>query len=170
MCVGGIRSKKVKKDFDYSFYLGPDYQNAYRPDIHTSTIVSNHVSWFDTMNIFQYFNVAMTLDMGFKNMPLMGKMSALIDSLYLPRGSGEEKRQEAIKTIVDRQIHTENTGDCNPLLIFAEGGTTNNTALLKFKKGAFVGEKRIKPIILDYSVGTMHPAYDIIEILVLAIL
>ena len=25
MCVGGIRSKKIKKDFDYSFYLGPDY-------------------------------------------------------------------------------------------------------------------------------------------------
>jgi hypothetical protein len=39
----------------------------------------------------------MTLDLGFKNMPIMGKMSALIDSLYLPRGSGEEKRKEAIK-------------------------------------------------------------------------
>lgn len=52
MCVGGIRSKKVKKDFDYSYYLGPDYQNQFRKDIHTSTIISNHVSWFDTMNIF----------------------------------------------------------------------------------------------------------------------
>lgn len=112
----------------------------------------------------------MTLDIGFKNMPLMGKMSALIDSLYLPRGSGEEKRKEAIKSIGDRQKITEETGDFNPLLVFAEGGTTNNTALLKFKKGAFVAEKRVKPILLDYEVGSMHPAYDIIEVLVLAIL
>ena len=67
------------------------------------------MSWFDTMNIFQYYSVAMTLDIGFKNMPLMGKMSALIDSLYLPRGSGEEKRKEAIKTIGDRQEITEQT-------------------------------------------------------------
>jgi hypothetical protein len=55
-------------------------------------------------------------------------------------------------------------------LIFAEGGTTNNSALLKFKKGAFVSEAKIKPILLDYKVGSIHPAYDIIEILPLAIL
>jgi hypothetical protein len=57
-----------------------------------------------------------------------------------------------------------------PLLVFAEGGTTNNSALLKFKKGAFVSEKRCKPIIMDWHVGTVHPAYDTIEVLVLAIL
>ena len=102
MCVAGIRTKKVKKEIDYSFYLGPDYLNKYKKDIYTSTIVSNHVSWCDTQNIFQYFDCAMTLDLGFKNVPLMGRMSAIIDSLYLPRGSGEEKRKEAIKTISDR--------------------------------------------------------------------
>ena len=54
--------------------------------------------------------------------------------------------------------------------MFAEGGTTNNTAIMKFKKGAFIGEKRVKPLILDYEVSSVHPAYDIIEVLALAIL
>ena len=56
------------------------------------------------------------------------------------------------------------------MLVFVEGGTTNNSALLKFKKGAFIAEKRVKPIILDWKVGSVHPAYDTIEVLVLAIL
>jgi len=55
-------------------------------------------------------------------------------------------------------------------LVFAEGGTSNNSALLKFKKGAFIGEKRTKPIFMKWNVGTVHPAYDTIEVLVLAIL
>ena len=33
-----------------------------------------------------------------------------------------------------------------------------------------MAEKRVKPILLDYSVGTLQPSYDIIEILPLAIL
>jgi len=57
-------------------------------------------------------------------------MSELIDSIYLPRGSTDEKRAAAIKTITDRQELIEKTGLYAPLLIFAEGGTTNNSALL----------------------------------------
>ena len=33
-----------------------------------------------------------------------------------------------------------------------------------------MSEKRIKPLLLDWKVGTVHPAYDTIEVLVLAIL
>ena len=36
------------------------------------------------------------------------------------------------------------------LLLFPEGMTSNNTNILKFKKGAFYGEKRVKPVILKY--------------------
>jgi hypothetical protein len=37
--------------------------------------------------------------------------------------------------------------------VFAEGGTTNGSAIIKFKKGAFVSEKRVKPIVLNYSLN-----------------
>ena len=100
----------------------------------------------------------------------MGKMSMLLDSIYLPRGSSEEMRKLALQTIIDRQDLIEKTGKFAPLLVFAEGGTTNNTAIMKFKKGAFIAEKRCKPVLLDYKVGTVHPAYDIIELLALVIL
>jgi hypothetical protein len=112
----------------------------------------------------------MTLDLAFKNVPILGRMTALMDSLYLPRGSGEEKRKEAVKQIGDRQKLIETTGTMNTLLIFAEGGTSNNACILKFKKGAFVSECKIKPILLNYKVGSIHPAWDIIEFLPLAIL
>ena len=57
------------------------------------------------------------------------------------------------------------------MLVFPEGGTTNGTALLKFKQGAFISEKRVKPILLKYQQdGSVHPAYDVIELPVLAIL
>lgn len=55
--------------------------------------------------------------------------------------------------------------------MFPEGGTTNGTSLLKFKKGAFSAEKRVTPIIQLYDTdGSVSIAYDIIEVLVLAIL
>ena len=56
-----------------------------------------------------------------------------------------------------------------PLLLFPEGMTSNNTNILKFKKGAFYGEKRVKPVILKYresqvdTIGAVSPAYEVIE-------
>ena len=57
------------------------------------------------------------------------------------------------------------------LLMFPEGGTTNGSALLKFKKGAFLAECSLKPIVLNYSLeSTVSPAYDVIELFPLACL
>lgn len=168
MC--GVFTSREQKDYDYSYYLGPNYKDKYKTVAATSTYVCNHVSWIDTMTLYQYYQMALSLDFGFRNVPLMGKMAMLLDSIFLPRGSSEEKRQLALKTIEDRQKIIEETGKYNPLLVFAEGGTTNNSAILKFKKGAFIAERRVKPLTMLYSVGSVHPAYDTIEVLVIAIL
>jgi len=100
--VCGVCTSKEVVDCDYSYYLGPDYKSKYKKIVATSTYVSNHVSWIDTMTLYQHYKMALSLDYGFKNVPIMGKMSKLIDSIYLPRGKTEEKRKEAIQTIVDR--------------------------------------------------------------------
>jgi hypothetical protein len=55
-------------------------------------------------------------------------------------------------------------------LIFAEGGTTNGSAIIKLKKGAFFAEKRIKPIFLKYGWWQISPAHDITELLIVMIL
>jgi len=54
--------------------------------------------------------------------------------------------------------------------MFAEGATTNGTHLLKFKRGAFVGEKRVTPIYLKYPVHGFSSAYDVIDYLPLLIM
>ena len=41
---------------------------------------------------------------------------------------------------------------------------------MKFKKGAFISERRCQPLILKYKFGTVSPAYDIIEFMALVII
>jgi len=44
----------------------------------------------------------------------------------------------------------EASGKYAPFLVFAEAGTTNGTHIIKFKKGAFYSEKRIRPVVNVY--------------------
>jgi len=37
-----------------------------------------------------------------------------------------------------------------PLIIYPEGGTTNATTIVKFKKGAFNGLRSIMPVLIEY--------------------
>lgn len=45
----------------------------------------------------------------------------------------------------------ESEGALNPLLLFAEGGTTNGTSIVNLKRGAFVEERRIRPYVIKYD-------------------
>ena len=115
--------------------------------------------------------MSLTLDIVFETTPLIGTLGNLVGSIFLPRGGSEEKRQEALRRIKERQELIESTPGYNPLLVFSEGGTTNGTSILKFKKGGFAAEKRVRPIIQKYDTdGSVSIAYDIIEMLPLAIL
>ena len=44
-------------------------------------------------------------------------------------------------------MNEKSGGKLNPLLIYPESTTTNGTELLAFKRGAFIGEKRVRPIV-----------------------
>jgi len=88
----------------------------------------------------------------------------------MPRGGTREAKEQAIKAIRDRQELIEETGEFNPFLIFPEGTTSNGSRIMPFKQGAFLTEKRIKPILMNYSQGTVSPALDIMEFLPLAIM
>jgi len=39
----------------------------------------------------------------------------------------------------------------DPLIIYPEGGTTNGTSIIKFKKGAFVTLRSIQPKVFKYN-------------------
>lgn len=116
-----------------------------------------------------HYNLAATLNQSFKRVPIMGKMAQLYDGVFLPKGT-EGKGNEAVQILMKRQEDIENTGNFNSLSMFVEGCTTNGTALMKFKKGAFVGNRRVKPMLLKYELGTVHQAYVTIELLPLAVM
>ena len=42
-----------------------------------------------------------------------------------------------------------------PLIIYPEGGTTNGTTLIQFKKGAFAGLNSVMPIGIKYDSGVI---------------
>lgn len=93
-----------------------------------------------------------------------------LDSIYIPRGGTQDSRDHALELIKTRQELIEDTGKYAPFLVFPEGGTTNGTGLLKFKRGAFYAEKTVRPICLKYHYQTISPAFDVIEFIPLALL
>lgn len=101
----------------------------------------------------------------------MGNLAAVNDAIFLPRGGSTETRAKAIEIIEERQIAIEQTKKYHPLVLFAEGCTTNGSSLIKFKKGAFSGLKRVTPVVMQYGLeSSVSVAFDIIEVLPLSIL
>jgi len=167
----GMGLKRVHHDeLDYSEYLGPNYKEGYADVKKASTIVCNHCSWLDCLVLICEVCPGFCPTIGFKNVPIFNTTIEALDSFYIDRGSDHAAKDRIVKSIVDRQMLIEETGRYAKLCIFPEGGATNNTALLKFKRGAFVGEKRVSPMILKYKYDGFSPAFDVIDFLPLATL
>lgn len=56
------------------------------------------------------------------------------------------------------------------MIVFPEGGTSNGTSILPFKKGAFASFKAVRPVFLRYDCPTLSPAYDVFPFVPLFIL
>ena len=168
--VCGVHTNVKSINFDYSEYLGADYNLKLENTKRTSTIVSNHISWIDPIVMIKTLRSAFAPNSGLKNIPIVKTLCDCLDSIYIRRGGTEEQVSEALKVIKDRQDKIEQSEHYNPLLLFPEGGTTNGKQLMKFRKGAFFSEKTVKPIFIKYVNSTLSVAFDTIEFLPLAIL
>ena len=58
-------------------------------------------------------------------------------------------RDQLFNDLKERQIQAEK-GEAMPICIFPEGATSNGTTILKFKRGAFVSERSVKPHYAKY--------------------
>jgi hypothetical protein len=54
VAAAGMWTKKVHRDSDYTYYLGPNYKKGYKDIKRTSTMVSNHISWLDVLILMIY--------------------------------------------------------------------------------------------------------------------
>lgn len=84
-----------------------------------------------------------------KNIPLVGPCSVMYGCLFLTRDNKDSKR-DMFTQIADRQKEIDE-GKYPPLIFYAEGGTSNGTHLLKFKKGGFIGLKSVQPVVIQYQ-------------------
>jgi len=70
--LGAIRKRKtIRKDYDYSSYLGPDYKNDYIPE-HIPTYISNHTSWMDVGVLVAYYAPAFVSKKSLRKVPVFG--------------------------------------------------------------------------------------------------
>lgn len=110
---------------------------------YVSTIISNHVSWLDGFISISQTGCALAPDAGFAKAPIFGTFLKVMDALFMPRSNNAEEKEKALLTIKTRQEEIEEKGNYSPFLIFPEGSTTNGTALMSFKRGAFNFEKTV---------------------------
>ena len=81
--------------------------------------------------------------------PMVGGVAAASGCLFFDRGSKGERR-DLLSMMAERQKLSEK-GIYPTLIMNVEGGTTNGTSLIKFKKGAFMGLNSIQPVVIKYE-------------------
>lgn len=92
LIVGGLRTTRHYDDVDYTEYLGENYKTNMKKVKRTSTLVCNHVSWFDCVILIKTIRPAFSPDAAFKNVPLLGTFIDCLDSIYIPRGGTDESK------------------------------------------------------------------------------
>ena len=137
--------KQKKSNFDYSKYLGPDWKKSYECP---GTIIGNHTVFMDILIHMYRQPPSHVAKAAVENLPFIGSIASACGCLYLDRGDGDS-RKDMFTQIAERQQECEK-GIYPPLIIYPEGGTSNGTHLLKFKKGAFAGLRSVQPIIIKY--------------------
>ena len=74
LCIAALRTKRVKLDYDYSKYLGPDYKKTQEVK-RESTVICNHMSWLDGPIMYLCFETSFCPMAGLKKVPLFGTLA-----------------------------------------------------------------------------------------------
>ena len=93
-----------------------------------------------------------------KAIPFMGLICTTIGIVFMKRDCSKERRANLIAMIGERQLLAEE-GKFPPIHIYPEGSTTNGTAILKFKKGAFASLRAVKPYVTTYRSVRANPCF-----------
>ena len=92
----GIRSSYENRDYDYSYFLGPNYKERTVYPKHFSTYVSNHTSWLDIILMVSYIKPAFTPKSVLKKIPVVGLLVMALGCITISRGGTEEERNKIV--------------------------------------------------------------------------
>lgn len=147
---------------DYSEYLGPEWTKEKAYWGKAGSTVVNHQSWIDILvNMYRQLpsHVAKAAT---TKIPFVGGVAEASGCLFFDRGS-KDQRRDLLTQMAERQKLSEQ-GIYPPLIMNVEGGTTNGTSLIKFKKGAFVGLNSIQPVVIKYETALIDMEQCIVSL------
>ena len=110
--------------FDYSDYLGKDYRNDEQPK-YVSTFISNHISWADIIVYLNQYQPAFAAKKELRNIPVFGLLCQALGCIFISRGGTDKEKDQIIKDIGERQNIIQKSGTYPPVVVFAEGTTSN---------------------------------------------
>ena len=119
------------------------------------------MSWLDAPILYLCFGTSFCPRAGLKEVPLFGTIAQALNCIFIPRGGKEEVRQQTVEMIGARQKLAEQDPSVPKLMIFPEGGTSNGTGIIKFKRGAFEAERAVKPVFMKFDWSYCSPAYTL---------
>ena len=100
----------------------------------------------------------------------MGIVSQAMGCVFIGRGVSQAERDGLVEQIAERQRQIEEEGIYPHFVIFPEGGTSNGTCILPFKRGAFASGKAVRPVVMKLGYQLISPCYDIVPMAPLFIL
>ena len=151
-------TKHDEDDTDYSKYLGPDWKKNKFKGKRVSTIVSNHIGFLEIVAFMSTFELppAFVAAHFIRNFPIGRSYISALQGIYANRASGKEELEKAVKQITDRQELIETSEhEYAPLCIFAEGSQTNGLNISRFRRGAFIGNYALNPVMIKFDCKTV---------------
>ena len=85
LTCAGIQLIDSTPEFDYSYYLGPNYRENYRSNITTSTILCNHFSWMDGIFMLSRYIFSPVMEAKNRTMAIIGVCCTMVDALFVNR-------------------------------------------------------------------------------------
>jgi len=148
---------------DYKEYLGDNYDKG--SNITSGIYVSNHLSWLDILiGMFKISPPGFISRANVKNYPCVGYVARCLGCIFVQRDDKSNK-SNVIDQVKQKHIAVHNKQDQSNFLIFAEGTTSNGSHLLSFKKGAFITELPVTPLVIMVNKEDLSLCMDVIEML-----
>jgi 1-acyl-sn-glycerol-3-phosphate acyltransferase len=135
-----------------------------------SMIVCNHIGFLEILAL-----IASPLHPSFVAKEeirgsIMGPLTKGLQSLFVQRAS-QDNKDAVLQQIIARQAQiADQNKPFQPLCLFAEGSTTNGSALMPFKRGAFTAMRPVTPCYIKMGDSLVNPCYDVLDFPVLAVL
>ncbi|KAK9833484.1 hypothetical protein WJX84_005452, partial [Apatococcus fuscideae] len=128
------------------------------------TIISNHVGWADILVHMALYYPSFVAKSGLRTVPLIGAICESMQCLFVERGRVEGPAQGIAGRLKSRMLLAASgqAPDTRPVLIFAEGTTTNGDYMLDFRSGAFLAGMPVQPVILKYRRDRLSHSWETI--------